>query len=131
MEVTKFEDAIKAHLDNLAKTDKLFAVTYAKTNKSIEECCKYIYQEVQKQRKGQNCVGVKDEDVFQLAIHYYDEDDIKVDSSVKPVVKVASDAPKTKEPEEKPKTKKKSTKKKAKAEDDGFEEFSLDIPLFA
>lgn len=37
------KDAIKAYLDKRAQEDTLFAVSYAKTNKSIDECFDYIH----------------------------------------------------------------------------------------
>ena len=79
MEVSNgFKAVIKAYLDDRASNDELFAVTYAKPNKSLDECCNYILQEVHK--SGQN--GFADEEIFGMAVHYYDEDDIK---DVKPV----------------------------------------------
>ena len=40
--------AIRTYLDNRAKTDELFAVAYAKPNKNIDECMKYILGEAKK-----------------------------------------------------------------------------------
>lgn len=73
--MNSFEQAIKTYLDNRAKEDALFAKTYAKPHKSIEECCRYIIQEVKKT----NRQGFADEEIFGMAIHYYDEDSIKVE----------------------------------------------------
>lgn len=67
-----FKNAIKAHLDLCAQEDWLFAKSYAKEHKSIEECCAFIMQEVHKM--GVN--GLEDAEVFGLAKHYYDEDDL-------------------------------------------------------
>lgn len=72
------KDAIKAYLDKRAVEDPLFAVSYAKENKSIDECFNYILNEA---RKRGNAVCMTDEEVFGLAVHYYDEDDIKVDKA--------------------------------------------------
>lgn len=69
------KDAIKAYLDKRAQDDTLFAASYAKQNKSIDECFDYIIGEV---RKKGNMVYLSDEEVFGMAVHYYDEDDIKV-----------------------------------------------------
>lgn len=69
----QFKAVIKAYLDDRASNDELFAATYAKPNKSLDECCNYILNEVQK--SGQN--GFADEEIFGMAVHYYDEDDIK------------------------------------------------------
>lgn len=79
-----FKETIKQYLDNRAQTDSLFATSLAKENKNIDECVNYIYSEVQKSgRKGFN-----DDEVFGMAVHYYDEDDLKASkvSNVKAVV---------------------------------------------
>ena len=70
----KFAEAIKAHLDNLAQTDELFAKEYAKENKSIEECVQFILSEVQKS----GCNGFADEEIFGLALHYFSEDNLEI-----------------------------------------------------
>lgn len=69
------KNAIKAYLDKRAQEDTLFAASYAKENKSIDECFDYIIGEV---RKKGNAVYMSDDEVFGMAVHYYDEDDIKV-----------------------------------------------------
>lgn len=69
------KDAIKAYLDKRAQEDTLFAASYAKPNKSIDECFDYIIGEV---RKKGSAVYMSDEEVFGMAVHYYDEDNIKV-----------------------------------------------------
>ena len=69
------KEAIQSYLDERAKADELFAVAYKKKNKSIDECCTYIMGEAKKRG---NAVCMSDEEVFGLAVHYYDEDDIKV-----------------------------------------------------
>lgn len=71
-----FRMAIQSYLEKKAKEDSLFAVTYAKENKSIEECCDYIIGEARK--RGGNAVAMTDDEVFGMAVHYYDEDDIKI-----------------------------------------------------
>lgn len=69
-----FESAIKTHLDAEAEKDPLFAQAYAKEGKSIADCCTYIMNEVQKM--GVN--GLADQEVYGLAKHYYDEDNLTV-----------------------------------------------------
>lgn len=66
---------IKNYLDERAKNDELFARAYAKPNKNIDECYKYILGEARK--KGTE-VGMSHEEVYGLAVHYYDEDNIKI-----------------------------------------------------
>lgn len=67
-----FKDTIKAYLDQRAQSDPLFATSYQKASKSIDECCNYIVQEVQKMHVN----GLADDEVFGLAVHYYDEDNL-------------------------------------------------------
>lgn len=69
------KNAIKAYLDTRAQEDTLFAASYAKPDKNIDECFDYIIGEV---RKKGNAVYMSDEEVFGMAVHYYDEDNIKV-----------------------------------------------------
>lgn len=73
-----FKETIKAYLDKRAAEDKLFAKAYDKENKSLDQCCNFILQQV---RKSGRC-GFADEEIYGMAVHYYDEDDIK---DVKPV----------------------------------------------
>lgn len=75
MENKTFKEAIKSYLDERARTDELFAKSYAKENKNLDECCSYIMGEA---RKRGNAVAMSDTEVFGLAVHYYDEDGIKV-----------------------------------------------------
>ena len=64
--------AIKNYLDNRARTDELFAAKYANPKKSIDECCKYITGEAYARAKN-GCAVISDEEVYGMAVHYYDE----------------------------------------------------------
>lgn len=79
MSTTTFETTIKNYLDNRAREDSLFAETYKKANKSIKECCRYIISRARK--LGGTAVAVDDATVYGWAVHYYDEDNIKVEAS--------------------------------------------------
>ena len=67
-----FKRTIQEYLEARAKTDELFAKSYAKPNKSIDECITYILNEVQ--RSG--CNGFEDNEIFGMAVHYFDEEDL-------------------------------------------------------
>lgn len=73
----QFKEVIETYLNKRATEDSLFADTLKKPNKNINECINYIVNTVQK--SGQ--IGFADDEIFQMAIHYYDEDDIKVGKS--------------------------------------------------
>lgn len=73
----EFKEAIEAYLysrpdiiDNLVKPDK-----------SIDGCCDYIFSKMRKvaemNRNGKTAVGIfrSPEEIYAMAVHYYDEDD--------------------------------------------------------
>ena len=75
------EDIIKSYLDNRAATDPLFAEKYKNPKKSIQECIQFILGEAQEKAvKIGNTAGafMDDTDVFGLAVHYYDEENIEI-----------------------------------------------------
>lgn len=52
-----------------------------KENKSLDECFRYVLDELSKKSIRENNIGYiagDDEEIYNLAIHYYDEDDIEV-----------------------------------------------------
>ena len=71
-----FERAIKVFLDDRAEKDEAFAKKYRSEKKNIADCCKFIIAEVKKSCKG-NEAACTDEYVYGLAMHYYDEENIK------------------------------------------------------
>ena len=80
-----------------------------KENKSLDEMSKYILsQAISKAQNGG--VGFEDEEVYAMAVHYYDEDDIKI-KAVKEKVKVQTEV-KSEVKETKKEVKKESKKKK-------------------
>lgn len=91
-----FEQTIKAYLDKRAKEDALFANTYKKEGKSIKECCKYIMQKARKEAKN-GCAAIPDDVVYGWAVHYYDEDDIKVSRTTEDMQVSVPEQPEPKE----------------------------------
>ncbi|PMD94863.1 PcfK-like protein [Siphonobacter sp. BAB-5405] len=69
-----FKVAIRNFLESQAQKDSLFAETFAKPGKNIDDCCTYILNQV----KASGCVGFADDEIFGMAMHYYDEDQIEV-----------------------------------------------------
>lgn len=62
-----FKNTIRAYLEQRATTDELFARTYARPDKNIEDCCTYILNTVQQT----GCNGFADEEIYSMAVHYY------------------------------------------------------------
>jgi len=69
-----FKAIILKTLEKRAKDDELFAKTFKKENKNIDDCIKYILNTVQKSK----IQGFTDDEVYAMAVHYYDEDEIEV-----------------------------------------------------
>lgn len=87
-----FKQQIQKYLSERAETDILFAPVYEKENKNIDDCITYIYQEVKKKAGSNNAIAMTDEEVYSIAVHYYDEDSIVVDKN-KIKVKVSTSCP--------------------------------------
>lgn len=72
--MNEFELAIKSHLDKIASEDPAFAEKYRTKceveKDSIQNCCNYIISEVKKL----NRQAMTDDEVFGMAMHYFDED---------------------------------------------------------
>lgn len=69
-----FKRTIQAYLEQRAAEDKLFAASYSKPNKNIDDCATYILNWVQKS----GCNGFSDGEIYGQVIHYYDENEIEV-----------------------------------------------------
>ena len=93
-----------------AETDPSVKNNLQKENKSIKECWDYVLGEVAKTmfRSGNfGCAAGDDEDLYALAVHYYDdEDDIKIEplpSTMKVEAKMDEDKKEEKAAESEPK----------------------------
>jgi hypothetical protein len=77
----KFKESIVAHLKDYARKDKLFLKVLQKKNKNIDDCITYIMNQAMKASM-QGVAGFHDDDVYKMARHYYDEDDIKLGAPI-------------------------------------------------
>ena len=85
----------------------------AKENKSLDEMSKYILSQA-KSKAQSGCACLDDEEVYGMAVHYYDEDNLKV-TTTKEKVKVETEVKlevKAEVKEIKKEVKKESKKKK-------------------
>lgn len=73
-----FKQTIKAYLDERAKNDELFAVSYAKENKNMDDCVTFILNQIKRSK----CMGLTDEEVYSLAVHFFDEEDIEIGNPI-------------------------------------------------
>ena len=73
-----FTRTISEYLNLRAATDPLFAPNLAKPHKNIEDCITYILRQVQQS----GCNGFEDDEIYSMAVHYYDEDNLEVGSRV-------------------------------------------------
>lgn len=103
--IKQFTEQIKAMIEEECKTDTELKALTEKPNKSYEECAKYIIGEAYntcKNNKQENMgywCGVDNAPLINLVVHYYTEDDIKINelpSNVR-VKATAGSTPKPKE----------------------------------
>lgn len=73
-----FKKTIKSYLDQRAEKDTLFATSYSKPGKNLDDCITYILNAVQKS----GCNGFEDDEIYSMAVHYYDEDNIEIGQPV-------------------------------------------------
>lgn len=120
----KFEEELKQeknpavirignYLKKRAEADPSVKNNLQKENKSLKECWDYVLGEVAKTmyRNGKfGCAAGDDEDLYALAVHYYDEDEIKIEplpSDMKVEAKMDEEKKETEsEPKELPKKEK-------------------------
>ena len=74
----QFTRTIAEYLNLRAATDPLFAPNLAKPHKNIEDCITYILKQVQQSA----CNGFEDDEIYSMAVHYYDEDELEMGSHV-------------------------------------------------
>jgi len=81
----EFKQAIEEHLKGRADMKEKLS----KKGKSIDGCCDYIFdvmrRRAEKERKGQSAVGLyaDPQEIFGLAVHYYDESDESLKAELK------------------------------------------------
>lgn len=71
----QFKQTIQAYLTQRAEKDESFAARLNLPTKNIDECVNFILNTVQKS----GCNGFDDAEIYGMAVHYYDEDEIDPD----------------------------------------------------
>ena len=79
MDATRaFKETIQAYLMEMATYDTNFAERFADPKKNINDCVTYILNQVQES----GCSGFEDDEIYGMAVHYYQEENIEVGKSV-------------------------------------------------
>lgn len=74
----QFKKVMEAHLLGMAANDPEFAEKLQNPKKNIDGCITYVLNQVKKS----GCNGFADEEIFGMAAHYYDEENIDAGSPV-------------------------------------------------
>ena len=69
-----FFDSMESFIRQKMDANDLFAKKVCNPKKNIEDCITYVINTIEKSRYK----GLCDNDVYSLAVHYYEEDDIEV-----------------------------------------------------
>lgn len=123
------QEYLETKLGEMANQDPNFRERYEDKKKSMTNCLCYVTQQARKQAiKG--CAAISDEDVLQMAVHYYQEADVNPTDDT-PKAKIVAipktdEAPKEDKPQPVliPKPQPKKTKKAKKVDN------SLQLDLF-
>ena len=73
-----FKRAIETYLVERAYRDELFAVSFNKPGKNLDDCITYILNCV----KQSGCNGFADDEIYSMAVHYYDETNIEIGNPI-------------------------------------------------
>lgn len=73
-----FKETIKRYLDDLSQADDIFNQKYHSDKKNLDDCVTYILNQV----KSSGCCGFADEEIYGMAVHYYDEEDINIGAAI-------------------------------------------------
>jgi len=68
-----FKKVIQDYINEVSKEDPEFAEKVKNPKKNIDDCITYILNTVKKS----GCNGFEDQEIFGMAVHYYDEENIK------------------------------------------------------
>ena len=96
-----FKQVIEEYVNNFAITNASFAEKLSNESKNIDDCITYILNKV----KASGCNGFADDEIFGMAIHYYEEQNVEVGKPIDTVVvvnRIMEQQNKAKEQEEQP-----------------------------
>lgn len=69
-----FQDTIAQYLMGRAENDPILAIKLANPSKTMEQCCQFIINQVKKS----GCCGFTDEEIYNWALHFWDEPEVEV-----------------------------------------------------
>lgn len=126
------QEYLEAKLGEMASQDPNFRERYEDEQKSMNDCIRYITQQAQKQAVN-GCAAISDDEVLQMAVHYYQEKDVNPTKGCTPRAEITTSKPKAEKPKQEVKPQpvlipepKPRAKKKAKKGSDN----SLQLDLF-
>lgn len=96
-----FKQVIEEYVNNFASTNASFAEKLSNESKNIDDCITYILNKV----KASGCNGFADDEIFGMAIHYYEEQNVEVGKPIDTMVvvsRIMEQQNKEKEQEEQP-----------------------------
>ena len=74
----QFQTIILSHLQGVATKDSAFQAKLKNPKKNITDCITYILNTVKKS----GCNGFADDEIFGMAMHYYDEETIDIGDKI-------------------------------------------------
>lgn len=87
------QEYLETKLGEMASQDPNFRERYEDEEKSMNDCIRYITQQAQKQAVN-GCAAISDEEVLQMAVHYYQEKDVNPTKGCTPRAEITTSKPK-------------------------------------
>jgi hypothetical protein len=129
-ELSKFEQELKEAKNPAVKTIAKYLLSredirnnLEKPNKSLKEMFEYIKSKAKKKAEN-GCACIDNDTVFGWAVHYYDEDDLKV-KKVQATVATSENKESKSDIEEKEVAKQPKKNKKTKTKDNGIQQLDI------
>lgn len=96
------QEYLEAKLGEMAAQDPNFRERYEDKKKPMNDCIRYITQQARKQAVN-GCAAISDDDVLQMAAHYYQEQDVNpTKEEIKAEIKTSKPKQEKPKQEEKP-----------------------------
>lgn len=119
----KYEELILNYLENNASDMLVDKINNG--NKTLQTCFKWIYEEARKQATN-NCAMIEDTVVYGWAVHYFEEDEIKVEEKKESKPKIVKPKP-VKVEEKKVEPQKVEPKKPIESQMNMFDLFNMEV----
>ena len=92
-----FVERIQAFLDEQAATDKEFAAKLKKDKRTVQDCANWMIEKLAQDFRDTGKMGYDDSEIYGLALHFFDEPELKAKGNLNFQGLIMSNRPRTQE----------------------------------